>query len=485
MSQEELEYLRLKKQKAMAMRTPEPTPMQPMQEQVPQDPGFMERVGTDLEQRKRAVLEAKDPVVGIIESARLGVGGASDIGYEALKSGYGMIPESIRGPIEEAGRAVAPKLGAVARAVGDVGSYLPGMETYRESVKEQAPKIQEYLAESPRLKSALGYVSELPLGAGTAKAATTATKLAPIGRNIGKGITSKTDKQLLEKTKALLTKSQYTIEKEVKSSGLTYTPAQGGKLINRIEGIGDFKTAGEAANLPNIKAILKGSKEDIGFKDSLLGPALKNKKGKAILDATGNPVRDVSKADMSLRNLLGWKKKFDRIARKVDTESAVSNKILTMINNTIFKGEIATGSPEALAKLKKFNKQYGLYKTHETFGKMLKEHGSNPKKIRAGLQKTIDSPHFNSLDPDIQKLITKASKTTVSGRLFELVGMLENVFGHRVATMAAIGVGGMSAGISLAPLALTGGAIMGAKAAGKQIQRGLVTDVLSAIEKAK
>lgn len=147
----------------------------------PQDKGFISNVGTDIQNRIDASSNAPDLPNFIISSARIGVGVPTDISGEAIKSAFHTLPDAVTKPVDQ----------GISDIVGKLANSSAGMS------------VTDFLKQHPTISNALGYASELPMGAGVAKAAPALAEKAAVGgidaaKAVGRAVTPNIDEGMKE-----------------------------------------------------------------------------------------------------------------------------------------------------------------------------------------------------------------------------------------------------------------------------------------------
>lgn len=139
--------------------------------QQEEEKGFIDRVGENVKRRADLIINPApnstpyiDPV---ISAARLGVGTASDIGTELVKSAYGALPDKLTNAIESGVSSVIPE----------------GVKGYAKSVSDKLPAFVE---KHPTFSNIVGLATEAPVGAVVAKGAEKAVKSTLAARRAAK-----------------------------------------------------------------------------------------------------------------------------------------------------------------------------------------------------------------------------------------------------------------------------------------------------------
>lgn len=441
--------------------------------QQPQQQGFIQDFAGDV---SKGVTKFKD-VVGRVNEQNpvstglqgLGaIGGAiGDIGADVAKAAYRAAPdiggfkEKISGGIDKAMSSSFGKAAIEAAKRGGL-AYMDFAKSHPEAARN-VEALVDIATFFPAAKA----------GKAAVKAAGEVTAISPIT----KGLASPSEEKMKTITDALHKKATATIE-AAKNSGISYSPEHAQGLVEDLGKIGQLATAGERTGESKTVELLDQLKE------SVLGPPMKDKKGRVLKDSSGEVVRDSSKADTSLRNLHGFSKTLGEIR---DESSALSAKkiIDSAIGDT---KSIVTGNPKNSALIPQFKKEWGRFKTGEDIAAATALAGESAAKSRKAFQKIVDSDYFKSLSPEVQKLTKLAAKGKASGKFMDAVGSLKVLVGGRIPVagkhLPAFEAVSLLASGHPVPAAIIGG-VMGAGASGKQIQRGVGADVLKAIQKEK
>jgi hypothetical protein len=296
--------------------------------------------------------------------------------------------------------------------------------------------------------------------------------------DIAKGALGKSVPGLEKTSSALWAKANGTIE-AAKGSGLKLAPIVEEDLKNKVAGMERLSTAGDKANAKQTVDLLHGKG---GLLDSISPQEIKSASGE----------KDLIPGDHSLRNLLGFRKKFDAIANgKLGDDSLaareVSERIDKVISEHLQKGQITGGDLSAAQNLPAFKSQWTAYKNHETLTKLLADNKGNYKDMQKALMKVRDGKYFSTFPPEAQEFIKRGASGKISGGLLNALGVGVRILGNKSA-WGRIGNVGEAAALALHPGAIVpalgiAGASGLANAGGKAIMKGTIQDALSAISK--
>lgn len=435
-------------------------------EAQPQEKGIMQNIGTDLSKRQqmgRDVMshakEQSGAETALQMAGKVGAGAITDVAGQAVKSAYGMLPEGVKEKVAGGFQKI------MSSPVGKFGISMAqkGGENYSKWA-EQNPRAARNIEATVDIGSIIPTTSAKAVVKGVGEA----TAIGPIL----KGALSPSNVKLAAIPDVIHKNATATIE-AAKDSGITYTKNHAESLLNNLENMKQISTAGEKALSSRTVATIEE------MKDSLLGPPLKNNAGKIVKDASGEVVRDAAKADTSLRNLYAYSQKFDEFHGEPSALTA-KGLIRQALGDT---SKVETGNPLDVGLLNKFNKQWGMYKTGEDAVDAAKLADINPARSRAAFLKIRNEPTFNSLSPEVRRLVIIASKGKASGKFLDAVGNIKNILGVKLGRHLPI-LAGAEAIISGHPGALAAIAgVAGAEKGGKLIQRGLGSDVLKQLSK--
>lgn len=441
---------------------------------APMELSFMERVGQDIEKRR----EIGQSLVGTpVEKftagiGKVGAGIVQDVAGEAVKSAVSAIPEGVKQGAKEIAQQWVTENPIMAKKLSTGAKFglemaAKGADTYRMWAK-QNPRIAQ------QLESVVNVAMTIPVVGATGKAAELTTKAVPMAakatgeittvRPIAKGLLAPSEEKLAKTTQALHSKATATIE-SAKDSGVKYDPQSLESLSGDLDNIKQLSTAGERSSASGTVAEIEK------IKTAILGPMTK----------AGE--RDISLADTSLRNLIGFSNKLGELSKLKGAEGAAARTAKGIVDDAIQSGKAVEGDVSAIGKVADFKKEWGTFRTHETLANILQ--ADSAKEIRNRMRSFVDSKYFKSLDPEVQRLAKRAATGTVAGHIYETAGKLRAIIGGG----GVVGTGAVGAGLSLlagnaAPAVVVGG-IAAAGSAGKQIAKGTVADILKAIQEGK
>lgn len=429
-----------------------------------QKPGMVENIGNDLNKRYNQLMGivgrsgTENPLSTGLQGQGAIRGAVADVVGDVGKAAYGALPdvggfkEKIAGGIQ---KVSASPLGQIA------------LEAAKKGGIEYAGWAKDHPEAARNVEALVDIGSFFPAKA----AAKVAGKAAGAGvvADVAKGVMSPGKEKMASITDSMHKQATSTIEK-AKKSGISYSPNHVESMVEALNKISQLSTAGERTGEKKTVDLLDK------LKDSVLGPLVK--------DTSGNMVRDSAKADMSLRNLYGFSKSLGEIS---DESSARAAKKIIDAAIGDSKGVVA-GNPKDAGLVAEFKKQWGRYKTGEDVVAAAELASKSAAKSRNAFQKIVDSDYFSSLSPEVQKLTKVAAKGKTSGKFLDVVGSLKNLLGAKIPVVgkhvplleaaAAVASGHLATATAI-------GAVMGAGAAGKQIQRGTAVDVLRAIREGK
>lgn len=417
----------------------------PITQAGPQQPGLMQRIGQDVQDRFKTGSDimtkpGQNPLsIGLQMAGKVVAGTAGDIVGEVGKSAYGALPEGIKEKVSGGlQKAAASPLGQAA------------IEAAKRGGLEYANWAKDHPEAAANVESLVDIASFIPAGkvaGAVGKVAGEATLLNPVA----KGIISPSERKLASITKSMHDKATSTIE-SAKNNGINYHPDTINKVINDLGGISQLKTAGDKINVPKTVDTINELTKSLG-------------------------------TDSSLRNLVGFSQKLGQIAHGSGPDAAAALSARKIIDKAVQDGTIVSGDAKNVKKVQEFKKQWGTYKLHEQVSEALQEESTS--KIKSKLRKIVDSDYFNSLSPDVQRLIKTGAKGKVSGNILQAVGSLKNILGTKVhSTLPLLEAGGAIAAGHPAVAAGIGG-VLAASGASKQIARGTVADILKAIQEGK
>lgn len=437
-----------------------------------QDPSLAQRITGDIKNRFQTGVDImnkrgeQNPLsTGLQMAGKVVYGTAGDIAGEVGKSAYNIAPdigqwkEKVQGGID---KLKASPIGQVAIQAAQKG----GLEYVNWA--KQHPEA------AANVESLVDIASFIPKGEAAGAAGKVAGEVTGVGPVV-KGLTSPNEDKMKSIVDTMHKNATNTIER-AKNSGISYSPEHAENIMTDIGNISQLKTAGERASEGKTVALIDD------MKNSILGPAMKDARGKIIKDASGEPMRDSTQADTSLRNLFGFSKRLGELGGQESSALSAKKIIDKAIGDT---SKVVTGDSKDVGLVNQFKKEWGRYKTGEDVADAAKLADTSSAKSRKAFLKIKDSDYFTSLSPEVQKLVTIASKGKMSGKFLDAVGSVKKLLGANMSTgLPLLEAGGaVMAGHPAAALAV--GGIMGASEAGKQIQRGTAADVLSALQQNK
>ncbi len=321
-----------------------------------------------------------------------------------------------------------------------------------DSVKQKATEFATEHPEATRDLKAVGEMASVaPTGKIAGKVAGEATGVAPIAKGLMTPSNAKIDALVDTMHKGATS----TIER-AKNGGVVFDPHVGQKLLTNLDTIPDLGTAGE-------RSTRKGT-----------------------VDAIDEVRKSIENGDTSLRNLLGFRDKLTEVADQGGQDGSAALKARKAIDAAIkdahSSGSFTAADPKAIGLVEDFRKQWGAYKTGEQVAEALKLSDESISKSKKAFKKIADSEYFQSLSPEVRKLVNTAARGKVSGNILGAIGSIKQILnmGGLQAKLplleggAALATGhpGVAAGI---------GGVLAAGSAAKQIQRGTAMDVLNAI----
>ncbi|MCK5603819.1 hypothetical protein KAR91_18165 [Candidatus Pacearchaeota archaeon] len=441
----------------------QPQPVPPAQQ--PEQQGFLSRVGTGLKERVGEAEKIKTahrageqtlPESIVQGVGKVGAGIMLDIAGEAATSAYRALPKKARDTIED-NKALQFGISMAQKGADVYGKWA-----------EQNPRIARNLEGVANIAAFF----PAPTGRALGKVATSTAKgvgEATAVRPLAKGVMAPSTKKMESITDNIHKQATATIE-QVKESGIQYSPEHAIKTVDDLDSIKQLTTAGERAGAVQTVSTLDN------MKDSVLGPPAKDKKGKIVRDVDGNPVRDATKADTSVRNLLGWSDAFRKLSRSESAALSAKSIIDDAISDT---ASIVAGHVEDAALVPVFKKEWARYKMGEKVMDAAGLAKESSAKSRRAFQKIVKSKYFGGLSPEIQRLSKNAASGKAAGRFMDAIGSISRLMGGRLAQGALVMGAGVAGGPVGAGLAL--GGVVGAKQGGRLIQRGTAADVLKAI----
>lgn len=425
------------------------TTQQPqVQTKAPEQPGIIGRAANEMS----AINPNQNPMsvgiqgAGVLGRAATAAGGeVAKAGAEALKSAAPSVYNTMASGLNYAGEKIGQGVQAAQEATKNFPTN-PLLEKQRQAGAEFGQQHPEAMA---NVRGLIDSASLVP----TSKVLDAGLKVAgevSAVRPVLKGIMSPSAEAFEGRTKILHDKATKTIE-AVKDAGVAYSPQHGDDLLKATDKVNQLRTAGERAGEPKTVAMLD------------------------------NMRKSIESGDTTLRNLYGFSKAFGEIGQSGET-AALSVKKL--VDKAIMEGTPVSGDPNILKKIPEFKQQWGVAKQHETIVNALKNFGDEPKKLRNEMQKVVDSKYFNSLDPQVQSAAKLAASGKLTGKTLDAIGGLRKIFGVSILGKHAPLLEAGAAIASGHPAIAGGiGAVMGAGAAGAQVQKGLVADILRQLEK--
>lgn len=426
---------------------------QPQKEtQSPQDKGLIGNIAQDVGKRFDTGMDImksdQNPLSkGLQMAGKVVAGTANDIMGEAAKSAYNTLPdtwkEKVSGGVQ---KAMNTSMGKAALEAAQKGGL--AYVTWAKEHPEAAANIESLVdiatvIPGAKVAGAIGKVA--------GKAAGAVADVTPVVAPIKKGVEAA---KTLEKTGAGVNQIVDTLHKQAtqtieaaKNSGIKFKPGPINDLTTKLDSISQLTTAGERAKESGTVDLLSQ------MKDSVLGPLDKK---------TG--ARNASKADTSLRNLIGWSDALRPLGKKETSALSAKNIIDNFIGD---HGDYP-----------KFKQEWGRYKTGQAAAAAAELADESSAKSRAAFSKIMDSKYFSSLSPELQKSIKLASKGKASGKFMDAVGSVKGLVGASIEAGAAL-----YAGHPIGLAAIAGS--LGANKGGKLIQRGLGGDVLKTIRDEK
>ena len=449
--------------------SPAPSPKPPVAE-MPQGKDISSVVGR-IGKDSPLSIGVQATAAGANEGSEL-MGKAAGVATDVLGKGYQMAAEKFP-KMEQAGQAIGS---GVEKVKGGIQSAMAsplgqaGLEIAKKGAlayNEWADKNQEAARDLEAVVDIGKFIAGAKAGGEDAvkmplKAAGELTAVTPIA----KGLLTPSEEALSASTKQLYQKAHNTIE-GAKKSGAALTSNLPEDMKGHVGNIEELSTAGDIANAPKTQATV----EDM----------VKSISPKKIKTPEGEDAEAVG--DLSIRNLLGFRQKFDALASQGGAEGIAARKasqaVEKAIDNAIKNDEIVTGDKKAVQNYKQFKDQWTKYRQHEELSSAIKEAGESSQTAKKSMQKLMDSDYFGTYPDEAKKFIRQAAKGKVSGNVLDAVGKLKKILGAK----ALWGLEG--AGLYLHNPALIAAPIVasGAAAAGKQVTKGTIYDALKALEK--
>ncbi len=426
-----------------------PTPPQPNEVKPPEAPGFMDRVGADIDKRRamgQEILQKQAPGIeqGLQLTGKVGAGLVNDVVGEAAKSAYGALPEGVKEKVSGGlQKVMSSDAGRFALSLAQKGG-----DAYKKWA-EQNPRI------SRDIEAVVDIASAIPSTGIASKVAGEASAVSPIV----KGIATPSNAKIDALVDTMHRGATATIEK-AKNGGVVFDPHVGQKLLADVDTIPDLGTAGERANR------------------------------KSTVQAVDEMRKSVEGGDTSLRNLLGFRDKLTNIASSGGQDGSAALKVRKQLDETIKdahkSNSFTAADPKAIGLVEDFRKQWGAYKMGESVADAVKLADESPAKSKGAFKKIVDSDYFQTLSPEVKTLVKTAARGKTSGNILGAIGSIKQI----------LNVGGLQAKLPLlegGAALLTGhpgvaagiGGVLAASGAAKQIQRGTAMDVLNAIRNGK
>lgn len=414
------------------------------------EPGLISRIGSNIKQRASAITNPApnstpylDPV---ISSARLGVGTASDIGAEVLKSAYHSLPDSWQENINSTVSGVIPQ-GAKYYAAG-VSQRLPG-----------------FIEKHPTFSNIVGLATEAPVGAVVAKAAGAAGGAAKATggilkrSNIAAGMAARGSDELDNISTAMRRESSATFKKAF-DAGVVIKPDLSGKRL-------------------------------IDF-DKSVGRISERRHGE-VAGTISDMKERMAKGDMGLEDLYDFRQDFadiisdhTEITGRVKSQGRAAAKAMDAVDDMIegLTESDVHGGIAAISDLNLGKAQWAKARTHEAVARVFTLADGDQAKIKAGFTRLKNNKKLmRGMTQKERQLIDVASRNSLNEKIMKGLGRFgiapENVY----LPMVGAGLG------SMAGVGTPAGALIGAGTAARQtnkwLARGKAEKVLQAIEKRK